>query len=463
MISPRVSDEPLEVAVLSETQSLCPECLRPVRAVRFSYGQDVYLSKTCPNHGEFRTVLWRGGPSYASWTRPKEPWQALNPAMAVEKGCPFDCGLCPEHRQQTCTALIEVTQRCGMRCAFCFAGSSADAGPDPDLRLIRGWYESARSNQAHCNIQLSGGEPTVRDDLPEIVALGRSIGFEFIQLNTNGLRLAAEPAYVEKLKEAGLASVFLQFDGTTEDVHRTLRKRPLLEAKKAAIRNCRANEIGVVLVPTVVPGVNDHELGEIVQFAMENLPTVRGVHFQPVSYFGRYSTVPTDAGRITIPEVIRGLELQTEGMVSTADFAPPGCENALCSFHGTFVLMPDGGLKSFSRQAESCSCGQPKAEDGAAQTRRFVARQWSQPEQRTCCDTHESLSLGYWDVILERARTHTLAISGMAFQDAWNIDLERLKDCCIHVVARDGRLIPFCAYNLTSSSGQALYSRGDRP
>jgi uncharacterized radical SAM superfamily Fe-S cluster-containing enzyme len=286
------------------------------------------------------------------------------------------------------------------------------------------------------------------------------MGFEFVQLNTNGLRLAADPSFVEKLREAGLASIFLQFDGTTQNTHRKMRGKPLLEAKRQAIRNCESQEIGVVLVATVVPTVNDHELGQILQFAVENMPTVRGVHFQPVSYFGRYPRPPTDADRITIPEIIRGLELQAGGLVKTEDFSPPGCENARCSFHGTFVLMPDGELKAFSHEADQCTCGDLRAEEGAAQSRRSVARQWGQPEKKVCCGPEIEPSLGYWDVILDRARTHTLSISGMAFQDAWNIDLERVKDCCIHVVARDGRLVPFCAFNLTSTSGRALYPRG---
>jgi 7,8-dihydro-6-hydroxymethylpterin dimethyltransferase len=445
----------------SETQSLCPVCLERIAAVRLRDGADVRLRKTCPAHGRFEAVLWRGEPSYEGWDRPKSPWHPPRPAIGVDKGCPFDCGLCPDHRQQTCTALVEVTGRCNLSCAFCFARSgNGSSDPDPGMEVIRSWYESLRLNGIQCNVQLSGGEPTMRDDLPEIVAMGRSMGFDFIQLNTNGLRLAAEPGYGERLKEAGLASVFLQFDGTTEEIHRRLRGKPILEAKQAAIRQCERHGIGVVLVPTVVPGVNDHELGQIVRFALDHMPAVRGVHFQPVSYFGRYPRQPSDADRITIPEIVRNLELQTAGVVKTHDFIPPGCENAHCSFHGTFVLMADGELRSFSHHpSEPCSCGASCAAEGAEKTRRFVSRQWAPPREGTCC---EPGSLGYWDVILERARTHTLSISGMAFQDVWNIDLERVKDCCIHVVARDGRLVPFCAYNLTGSSGRALYPRRDR-
>lgn len=445
----------------AETESLCPVCLERIPAVRHQEGASVYLSKTCPAHGSFRAVLWREDPSHADWARQKKPWHPPFPATPVDRGCPFDCGLCPDHRQQTCTALIEVTQRCNMQCAVCFAASGPSSGTDPNLDCIRRWYQAILANGIHCNVQLSGGEPTLRDDLPKIVEMGRDLGFEFIQLNTNALRLASDPAYVERLKAAGLASVFLQFDGTSDDVYRKLRGQPLFAQKQEAIHHCEQSGIGVVLVPTLVPGVNDRELGKILSFAVEHMPTVRGVHFQPISYFGRYPGQPSDEKRMTIPEIIRGLESQSGGMVHMHDFSPPGCENAYCSFHGSFVLMPDGKLKSFSTgKPGPCSCSAPKAADGAEQSRRFVSRQWASPEEPACCGKSSSGSLGYWDVILERARTHTLSISGMAFQDVWNIDLERVKDCCIHVVAADGRLVPFCAYNLTDVSGQPLYARG---
>jgi len=447
--------------ILAETESVCPECLQRIPARRVQRGDDVYLVKRCETHGTFEVIVWRGEPAHSAWVRPKTPTAPEHPLTPVEQGCPFDCGLCPEHRQQTCTALLEVTQRCNLHCAFCFAAQfdraaeTSQVSPDPDLATLEGWYRGLLRASGPCNVQLSGGEPTLRDDLPAIVALGRELGFDFIQVNTNGLRFAHDPDYVAALKTAGLASVFLQFDGAEDTIYRRLRGRPLLAEKEAALAACAAHGLGVILVPTLVPGVNVHAIGDIVRFGLAHAPTVRGVHFQPVSYFGRYPTPPTDEDRITLPEVIQELAAQTEGLVRAEAFVPPGCENALCSFHGNFVQLADGRLHAWTRR-RSCCCQPKPAEEGAADARKFVAHQWVAPEPDAGV-MPPGPSLGGWDEVLERARTHGFCISGMAFQDAWTLDLERLRDCCIHTVAPDGRIVPFCAYNLTDRHGQALY------
>jgi len=442
--------------ILSTTESVCPECLAVLPAERVRRGDVVYLRKTCPEHGLFETAVWRGAESYAGWARPKIPAYPERPETAVTHGCPYDCGLCPDHRQQTCTALLEITQRCNLRCPVCFADAAHQPPPDPDLATIEGWYRMLLASNGPCNVQLSGGEPTVRRDLPDIIRLGRELGFDFIQVNTNGLRLAEDPAYAATLRAAGLSSVFLQFDGTEEEIIAALRGRPLLSQKIAAIENCAANDIGVILVPVLKPGVNDQNVGDIIRFALRYAPAVRGVHFQPISYFGRYPIAPTDADRLTIPDVMAAVVAQSVGLVRADALAPGGCENALCSFHGNFVLMPDGRLIPWSKnEAQSCGCQPASAADGAAKARAFVATNWI--ALGDVVPAHSGPSLGEWDVLLQRAKTHTFFISGMAFQDAWTLDLERLRDCCIHTVSPDGRLIPFCAYNLTDRNGRALY------
>ncbi len=448
--------------ILGRTESLCPECLKRIPAFKVAYGKDVYLEKTCDEHGLFRVIIWRGSnPAYLSWATEKLPARPPVCDTRVEKGCPFDCGLCPEHRQHTCCVLLEVTGRCNLRCPVCFA-QSGGAGSEPSMQEIAGWYEKLMRSGGPFNIQLSGGEPTMRDDLPQIIALGRSLGFTFIQLNTNGLRLANDPVFSRQLKNAGLSCVFLQFDGTNDSIYEVIRGRALLAEKIKSINRCAELELGVILVVTVIPGVNDGNIGEIIRFALEQSPTVRGVHFQPVSYFGRYPQSPSDQDRITIPELIRAIEQQTNGKINSASLHPPRAENAYCSFQGNFVLMPDGELKAWRQQGEQGCCGPLPADAGASRAREFVAKKWTAPlveaanksEQSAGCCGVITDSL---DEFLDRVARFSFCVSGMAFQDAWTVDLDRLRECFIHVVAGDARIIPFCAYNITDRNGNSLY------
>lgn len=443
--------------------SLCPYCLSLVPARCEQDGAEVYQVKTCPEHGTFRDLIWRGPPDFASWRRPKLPAQLAYYGSQVEQGCPFDCGLCPEHRQRTCTAILEVAKGCDLHCPVCYADAPAQGGPEPDLSLIEKWYGAVLQAAAGCNIQLSGGEPTIREDLPEIVAMGRDVGFAFIQVNTNGLRLGRDPECVNALAEAGLSSIFLQFDAVSDEVYRRLRGGPMLEQKARAIEACGQHGIGVVLVPTIVPGINQDQVGPILDLAMAHTPTVRAVHFQPVSRFGRYPAGLSHNGRFTLPDLMRAIEEQTGGLFPVASFRPPGCENALCSFQGNFLIHQGGKVQALNQGHDSCCCPPPEpAEQGALRTIARVSSNWAAPNHvdkvgdpeprpdQTC----QPIPL---DEFITLARQRTLSVSAMAFQDVWNLDLDRVRDCCIHVVAQDGRLVPFCLYNLTSAAGKALY------
>jgi uncharacterized radical SAM superfamily Fe-S cluster-containing enzyme len=269
--------------------------------------------------------------------------------------------------------LLELTERCNLRCPVCFASSGegeAKSKADPCLEEIGRWMDMLMERGGPFNIQLSGGEPTMRNDLDEIIRLGLLKGFTFFQLNTNGIRLAREEGYAKKLKEAGLNTVFLQFDGLSDRIYETLRGRPLLKEKLAAIKRCGEAGLGIVLVPTVAPGVNDGDIGNILRFAQKHMPEVRGVHFQPISYFGRCSlSVPVK--RITIPFMLRAIEEQTNGRMKASDFIGGGAENPYCSFHASYMKQPSGALSHLpAAQAPGCCTT-------SSQSREHVARQWS--------------------------------------------------------------------------------------
>jgi uncharacterized radical SAM superfamily Fe-S cluster-containing enzyme len=452
-----------EGEVLDETESVCPVCLETIPAARVRRGETVFLEKRCQRHGDFQAVIWRGNPRLEDWKRPKIPSAPRQVLRPRERGCPHDCGPCPEHGQHTCTALIEVTGRCNLRCPVCFAAAGENPPADPSADQIRGLFGRVREAGGDCNVQLSGGEPTVRDDLPALIAAGKAAGVRFLQLNTNGLRLGTEDGYADLLKNAGLDSVFLQFDGVSDDVYQNLRGRPLLAEKARAIDACGAAGIGVVLVPTLVPGINTGQIGAILDFALERSPAVRGVHFQPISYFGRHPAdgPPADAERITLPEILTALAEQTGGKVGPDQFRPPGCEHSLCSFNGNFIRMADGGLLPVGQNKDACCGPLIVAADGARQTIQTTARRWSAPEPFAggcdCESPAPSEPANDLEAFARRAAAHGFSISAMAFQDAWNVDLERVRGCCIHAVSPDGRLIPFCAYNITAADGRPLH------
>jgi uncharacterized radical SAM superfamily Fe-S cluster-containing enzyme len=459
-------------SALGVTESVCPVCLRRIAAERIAEDDAVFLCKTCPEHGVFKTAVWRGLSSYRSWAGGGRS-QSCPPVCGstIVKGCPFDCGLCPDHRQHTCCVVLDVTQRCNLACPVCFASASNLAAPDPSLDEIEGWCRTLLAFGGPFNIHLSGGEPTVRHDLPELIRRIRALGFGYIQLNTNGVRLALQKDYACKLKEAGLACAFLQFDGITEDAFQTIRGRHLLETKLTAIRNCGEQELGVVLVPTLVPGVNTGQIGDILRTAISLAPTVRAVHFQPISYFGRYPTSPHDGDRITIPEVIHLIEEQTAGQFAAANFYPASGENPYCSFHGKFWLYPDGRVAPTARPAATSCCGPAPAPnlvqlgtgnrgqgEGARRAQRFVAQHWTFPagSPQPSTEQLENIDVASLDAFLAEEK-QSFCVSGMAFQDAWNLDLERLRECFLHVFSSRGKLVPLCAYNLTGTGGKPPY------
>ncbi len=440
---------------LFKTQSICPVCFALIDADHVLKDDTIYIEKRCDVHGRFRTKIWQGEKSYQQWVSPKIPIVNRFAMVPEKRGCPFDCGLCPEHRQHTCTAVLEVTQNCNFNCTFCFADAKISKPvKDPSLDHIERLLASVYEVSPGCNLQISGGEPTLRKDLPQIIALAKKTGFGFIQLNTNGFLLAKDRSLAEKLKEAGLSSVFLQFDGISDPVYERLRNRPLFAVKQIAVSCCIENDIGVILVPTLVPGVNIDQIGPILSFALDHAPGVRGVHFQPVSYFGRHKGQPGDSQRITIPEILCEIETQTQERLKQKDFKPSSCEHALCSFNGKFLIEADGTLNPLISFNTDC-CSPVPAEQGAKKAKDSVARLWKAPEKID--DPNAPANEDGLDRFIRQSKTHIFSVSGMAFQDAWNLDLERLKGCCIHSVADDGRLIPFCAYNLTNGEGKGLY------
>jgi uncharacterized radical SAM superfamily Fe-S cluster-containing enzyme len=287
----------------------------------------VYLEKSCPEHGDpGRVLLWKNYPkTYLEWSRPgglhaSETRKHLTDAA---QGCPRDCGPCPNHGQDTCAAVLEVTRRCDRKCRVCFAASEK-APADPSQSVIERMLRTLLDSAGPCPVQLSGGEPTLRNDLPQIVALARKMGLNHVQVNTNGIRIAEDADYAAALRDAGVSVIFLQFDGLSDAVYRRLRGAPLLDLKLRAIERCAELKLGVILVPTLARNVNEDQIGAILQFAKKWIPTVKGVHFQPMAYLGRYPRTPRNQDRVLISDVLKAIEDQTGGELVAENLIPSG-------------------------------------------------------------------------------------------------------------------------------------------
>ena len=432
--------------VLHETESLCPVCLKKIPARDVRENDQAYMYKECPEHGKFKVLFWNDADMYSEWLEQGVHAPARDLGKPENKGCPYDCGLCNEHHSGTCTAILEITYRCNMQCRICFADANAEHF-DPDMEQIRTMYAAALKSNRFCSVQLSGGEPTVRDDLPEIVRMGKEMGVVHLQVNSNGIRIAQDFEFLKKLKEAGLDLIYLQFDGVDDEIYRTIRGRDILEIKKQAIANCEKLGIGVLLVPVVIPGVNLHRLGEIIEFAKAHIPTVKGVHFQPVSYFGRYpGQTPPDESRCGLSDVLHALaeqceELEMEHFVPRKQFDPH------CDFSSTYYLSEEGRLVPMSNSRQNCA--DTEETDFVAKTNDYTDKRWR--FQQTAKPESKLMKF------VTRTLTHSFCVSGMGFQDVWNIDLGRLKGCCVHMITGKGEVIPFCAFHLTSETGERLY------
>jgi len=474
---------------ISTVESLCPECLGKIGGIKYAENGQVYIKKECPDHGSFTTLISEDIGHY----RQMEECFEVNRSRArasltdVEKGCPFDCGLCPSHKQDTCLAVVEVTDRCDMGCAYCFASSSMDKSLDPDMATIRFMFETVKKcqNEPTC-IQISGGEPTLRDDLPEIIRMGKEVGISHIELNTNGRRIANDQDYFDRIAAAGIDAIYLGFDGVSDDIYVKRTGKKLFDIKAKVISRCEKAGIGVVLVPLVAKNYNLHEVGRIIEFAGSRVPTVRGVHFQPVFYSGR---APSGReGRVTILELLREIEKQTKGQLKVENFTPSLMPHAHCG--ATCLTVIDNGcflpLTNVSQGAIK------SASDVASKTKRSIMGRWkgSEKEEKqksscgdllikssccekpisqltvkgSCCEKpiadvlpKNSRLGGGWADFIEMSKNSYLTISTMAFQDVWSYEKERVENCCIHVVTRDGRFVPFCNYNMTDCDGKFLY------
>ena len=480
---------------IKDTKSLCPECGKPLDAEVYDEDGRVLIKKTCNEHGEFINTYWSDDGLYdrvANYT--PSITHVENPCVDDTGSCPSNCGLCSKHESSTVLGLIDVTNRCNLKCPVCFANAAA-AGYlfEPSQDEIRQMLKNLRNLKPHPTpaIQYAGGEPTVRKDIVELVAMAKEEGFTHVQIATNGLRLAKRENLAQELKDAGLNTVYLAFDGVTPEPYINNRGRDLLPDKIQAIENCRKVGLGVVLVPTLVKGVNDHQVGEIIKFAFDHSENIYGVNFQPVSFAGRTPADHVEEQRITIPDFVNIIDEVTDGQVSPDAFYPPSAIEPIAEFISlldgeesakvtlnchqhcgiaTYVFRDktEGDGKDdlipitnfidvddlFAKLSEYCT----RLKEGkfGAKKRVLASATAKIPKLIHRDKTPKNLDITkiLLNVFTKRSydalgdfSKDSMLISCMHFMDPFNFDEDRVKKCVIHYATPDGRIIPFCTMN----------------
>ena len=435
-----------------QTTSLCETCLELVPAKIIGEDGKVYFQKRCPDHGVMKTLVeedagyWLGT---KLWLKPGD--RPLHHASRTERGCPWDCGLCPDHEQHSCLAIVEINDACNLTCPVCFADSAVGRGGHKPLAEVEAMLDAVvRAEGEPDLVQLSGGEPTIHPEFWEIVAAARARPIRHIMVNTNGVRIAKEQAFVDRLAEIGPGfEVYLQFDSLSDDALMDLRGARLARIRRQALERLEAAGISTTLVCAVRAGVNDRECAEIVDHALQ-WSCVRGVVFQPVQDAGRNEGFDPAVHRTTLSGLRR--QIAAGGAFAESDLVPLPCNpDQICIGYGIRSgrsVLPVTRMMSREDIVSAAPNTISFEKHPDIKARIFDLLSLSTVEQNGegrlaslfCClpEIETPASLSYKD---------TFKVVIIQFLDRFNFDLGTVKRSCIHFATPDGRMIPFDTYN----------------
>jgi uncharacterized radical SAM superfamily Fe-S cluster-containing enzyme len=412
----------------------------------------VVMHKECPVHGAFEGLVSSDAKMYVDslpFNRPGESPRGYS--AAVVNGCPHDCGLCPDHKQHTCLALIEVTSHCDMSCPICFADSQ------PGFSLSLAQVEKMLNRFVELEdepgvVQFSGGEPTTHPDILRMLRMAMERGVSYVMLNTNGIRIAQDDRFLAGLADIN-PTVYLQFDGFSTRTAGLLRGREdLVEIKLRALDRLAQAKLDVVLVPAIDNTVNHSEIGEIVRFGLAHR-AVCGVAFQPVTYAGRFGDFDPLAHE-TMADVIHGIAEQTDGLFVESDFIPVPCCHPSCR-SATYAFVENGTVTPLPRVVEVDKCLDyitnrtlPEVRPEVLEALEGLWSAASVPGSETAARRFRCAACNLtFSSKTTHFKRHIFTIIIQDFADAYTMDLDVLMKCCIGELIPDGRVIPFCAYN----------------
>ena len=414
----------------------------------------------------------------------------------TEKGCPHDCGLCPNHRSAACVINIDLTNRCNLNCPICFANANT-RGKTYELnwKQIQNMIELTITNSdpKPLSIQFSGGEPSIHPNFLDAVELAKNKGILDVQVATNGLKFAEDIEFARRCREAGLDVLYLQFDGISDDIYLKTRGRPLCENKIQVIENCRKTGLKVVLVPTLVNNFNNHQVGDILNFAAQNADVVTGISFQPVAFTGRIDENKRKQQRYTLADMTRDIQKQTGALDMYRDWFPFSAVSPISELielltgkrSTYFSCHPDCGVASYVLVDKETKEIIPLSSfldiDGLIEEVKKKIKEIKKPPQEwsglfktfskyfhpekapknlsfedlkdflirliSGIDLQKRASSQEGKIYHQIGNFHAMLVASMHFQDHYNFDLKRAKRCVVHYAAPNGKFYPFCTWN----------------
>ena len=448
------------------TKSLCPECLETIDAKIVFRDNKVWMLKNCKTHGESEVMIADDVEYYKQIRNyNKQSEMPLKFNTKVHFGCPYDCGLCTDHEQHSCLSIVEVTDRCNLTCPTCYANSAPNYGRHRTLEEINRMFDTIVENEGEPDVvQISGGEPTVHPQFFEILDLAKSKPIKHLMLNTNGIRIAKDKNFVEKLASyMPDFEIYLQFDSFKPEVLEELRGEDLTEVRKTAIENLNEFNLSTTLVITLQKGLNDDEMGEIIDYALKQ-KSVRGVTFQPTQLAGRTENDGAKSEKITLTEVRRKI-VEQSNVFTKEDLIPVPCNpDALCM---AYALKLDNGEETdvfpmtryinpedILNNSRSTIVYEHDERIKEHMTNLFstgisvdcAGSEGGEFQQLMCClPTVKSDTLDY---------SNLFRIIIMNFMDANDFDVRAVKKSCVHIVSNQNKMIPFETMNLFYRDGK---------
>ena len=428
-----------------ETKALCPICLKTIPAIKVQRGSEVWLEKTCPEHGSFLVQIAKDAERFFDKTYDVEgkPFQAITP---FNGNCGPDCGWCDAHKQHICTGLIEITEACNLACPICYFGKKSTQHITVEEFKVR-LQTLLTAEQGHLDVlQISGGECLIHPQFKEILQESLHADIGRILVNTNGLRLLTDTDTFDLIKQhKDRVEIYLQFDGFDDEVYKTLRGKSLLTQKQEILKQLNVAEIKTCLAVTVYQE-NLKEIPAILKLAVE-LKHISGITFQRLTKVG--SAAGTEIPSVMQEDIL--LAIANSGYMKYKDLIPLPCSHENCTSLG-FLFCQGDKVYSLGDYIDYSKC-KTQLSNRIAFDKTILDYM-----QKNVCKCFVGKVLGdnfMLDKLQEFAQGNGSSYKDMKivriivknFMDADTFDCQRAQKCCTGVSVGNGKVIPFCVHN----------------